>query len=108
MRAGWSGARWLSARRDLDVADGLVYARLDGWIPEDSLSNRQERAFFHFRTDGQTPDRWEQEADGHVFHASWVPLVPRSTVLIGPQQRWLEEFHDDLVRGTGGQAGDSR
>lgn len=92
-------ARVVYAERDLDAGDdGLVYARFDGWVPDDALAYRQERAFYHFRAGADTPERWQQlENDKFVFHLYWVPLDPKPDVLIGPQQEWLDSYYDDLT-----------
>lgn len=79
--------------------DRSVYARLEGWVPESQVAFRQQREFFHFRTTGPTPDRWQQQAEPeHVFDLRWVPLrQPGTETLIAPQQAWLDEFHHALT-----------
>ncbi|HEY8455916.1 MAG TPA: hypothetical protein VIL34_09995 [Actinopolymorphaceae bacterium] len=80
----------------------MVTARFEGWVPSDCLVRRQERAFFHFRTVGPTPDRWfQRENDQLDFHLYWVALTPKPDVLLSGQQEWLDEFYDDLLAGVG-------
>lgn len=98
-----SHARVVYEEVDLDApeANRLVYARLEGWVPQADLAFRQERAFFHFRTTGNVPDNWQQQAEPeHVFDLRWTPLPPHKKALVAPQQAWLDEFHHALTKGN--------
>jgi ADP-ribose pyrophosphatase YjhB (NUDIX family) len=108
-------ARIVYEERDLDSAeadDALVVARFEGWVPMDALRFRQERAFYHFRVHGESPEEWQQlENDKFVFHLSWMTLTPKPTGLIVWNQAWLDEWYDDLLAGVGDQVdqvGDSK
>ncbi|WP_020579589.1 NUDIX domain-containing protein [Actinopolymorpha alba] len=92
-------ARVVYEESDLDDgADGLVYARFEGWVSADCLLHRQQREFFHFTARGETPERWQQlENNQYVFHLSWRPLRPMPGGLLAGQQAWLEEFYDRLL-----------
>jgi 8-oxo-dGTP pyrophosphatase MutT (NUDIX family) len=91
-------ARVLYVEQDQDVVNGLVYARLEGWVPQDCLRHRQERAYFHFRTSGSTPQRWRHEDEGRLLTLYWVPLAPKPAILTAIQQPWLDEHYDVLLR----------
>ncbi|GAB3420806.1 NUDIX hydrolase [Flindersiella endophytica] len=83
---------------DADPQDRLTYARFEGWVPQSALATRQRREFYHFRTTGQAPDEWRQQAEPeHEFHLRWLPLAPKPTTLVPPQQLWLDEFHQLLL-----------
>ena len=76
----------------------LVVARFEGWVSADNLLYRQERYFYQFHASGDAPDRWTTiENDRYEFHLYWVPLVPKPSLLIAPQQQWLDEFYDALL-----------
>lgn len=90
--------RVVYTERDLDSLDGIVFARLEGWIPSDAVTTRQVRAFYHFRAPSPTPESWDNVENGrYLFHLRWEPLVPKPSVLNGPQQSWLDEFYDQLA-----------
>lgn len=86
---------------DADPADRFTYARFEGWVPQSHLTTRQHREFYHFRATADTPDEWRQQGEPeHEFHLRWLPLTPKPTTLIRPNQEWLDEFHDRLLDNT--------
>jgi 8-oxo-dGTP pyrophosphatase MutT (NUDIX family) len=93
-------ARVLYEESDYDAPaeDRLVYARFEGWVPEDDLLYRSERAFYHFRATGPTPEKWHALENGEEdFHLYWVPLTPKPSLLVPVQQGWLDQFYDDVI-----------
>ncbi|MBM7785156.1 NUDIX domain-containing protein [Tenggerimyces flavus] len=90
--------RIVYAERDIDVEDGLEYARFEGWVPSSALASKQERAFYHFRTTKPSPEEWKQLENGiFEFHLRWEPLHPKPTVLVAGQQDWLDTYHSALT-----------
>lgn len=93
-------ARIVYAEEDLDSESGIVFARFEGWVPEQDLYSRQERAFYHFRAREDTPHKWQTIENGvHEFHLYWLPLAPKP-VLVSSNQAWLDEFYDAILAGT--------
>ncbi len=97
--AGFARVVW--AERDLDSANGIVYARLEGWVSDDDLHAEQERRFYHFRAPVDSPDTWRTlENQRYEFTLYWVPLTPKPTLLVAVSQAWLDQFYGALVAGV--------
>jgi 8-oxo-dGTP pyrophosphatase MutT (NUDIX family) len=92
---------WLEVHRKQDGYAQITYKEPDhlpnpsyttyqitGWVPEDTLSQRQRRHFFLLNFDGQTPPSWKVNTDSHTFILSWSPLDDLPD-LIPPQDEWL-------------------
>jgi len=92
---------WLEVHRKQDGYAQITYKEPDhlpnpsyttyqitGWVPEDTLSQRQRRHFFLLNFDGQTPPSWKVNTDSHTFTLSWSPLDDLPD-LIPPQDEWL-------------------
>ncbi len=92
----WTRVVYAEPDHDAPDGQGITVARLEGWVPGDVLAPDQVRAFFHFRADKPTPERWHQQAEPeHVFELSWHRLDP-PPVLVGAQSDWLAEFRGRL------------
>ncbi len=59
-----------------------------GWVPANTLTDRQMRHFYLFEFRGETPERWTVEADNHRFAVFWAPLAALPSI-IPPQDAWL-------------------
>jgi len=62
--------------------------QITGWVPDETLSQRQRRYFFLLHFDGHTPPSWKVNADFHTFTLSWYPIDDLPD-LIPPQDEWL-------------------
>ena len=72
--------------------------RVDGWVPDETISFDKPRHFYHLTTPEETPERWTQIADGkHTFEPFWTPLTPKPN-LISPQATWLDAVHNKLIQ----------
>ena len=71
--------------------------RFSGWLPNHLLATRLERHFFHLTPTASTSETWSQSADRHIFQLHWLPLVPKPTHLVAPQQVWLDAFYERLL-----------
>ena len=74
-----------------------IDANIIGWIPNENLSGKKERHFFHLSTQEETADAWELKSDlGHIFKPYWTPLSPRPQI-ISPQDRWLDFVYEKIL-----------
>ena len=62
----------------------------DGYVRRSSLTQQMIRHFYHLPTHSPTDATWTIRADGHLFQCFWVRLQPKPTLLIPPQQVWLD------------------
>jgi hypothetical protein len=70
---------------------------IDGWLPEDRLSQNKTRRYVHLLCQEATPDRWTLPGDhNHIFTPFWADLQPKPNV-IAPQDRWLDDVYRHLV-----------
>lgn len=71
---------------------------IDGWLPSERLSWRKTRYYVHLRCQEETPDQWTLPSDrNHLFAPFWADLQPKPTI-IPPQNRWLNDVYDQLLR----------
>ena len=68
--------------------------QITGWVEEARLVSQVSRHFYHFHVDHYR-DRWEHEADQHMFQCFWSPL-DRLPEIVVPQDQWLKYVTDDL------------
>lgn len=64
--------------------------QITGWVPENTLAVSNRRYFYHLAVQGETPDRWEQVADNHIFELFWTPLSTLPEIV--PFQRGWYDF----------------
>ncbi len=70
---------------------------IDGWVPNENLSDQKRRHFFHLSTDEITADAWELKSDrDYIFKPYWTPLIPKPQ-LIPPQDKWLDFVYEKLL-----------
>jgi 8-oxo-dGTP pyrophosphatase MutT (NUDIX family) len=62
--------------------------QITGWVPTSTVAKTVTRHFYLFSHHGDTPDRWDQEDEGHTFHLFWAPLSDLPA-LHPRQQPWL-------------------
>jgi 8-oxo-dGTP pyrophosphatase MutT (NUDIX family) len=72
--------------------------REDGYVRQSLLTRHLTRHFYHLPTHSPTPDTWTLQADGHLFTCFWTPLSPKPTLLIEPQQSWLDNCYSALIK----------
>ncbi|WP_374226779.1 NUDIX domain-containing protein [Ktedonobacter sp. SOSP1-85] len=79
-----------------EVEPPRIIRSVGGWVPGDTLSRWVRRSFFQVQLYDETPERWEQFAEGqYTFHLYWQPLEPIPH-LVAPQQAWLARFYTHL------------
>jgi 8-oxo-dGTP pyrophosphatase MutT (NUDIX family) len=70
---------------------------ITGWVPDEVITQRVERHFYHFEVKHQhtTKDNWEQFTDNNLFNLFWSPLskLPR---IVSPQDQWIEYVKKQL------------
>lgn len=64
---------------------------IKGWVPDDVLSQKYTRHFFHLTFNGDSPITWTVSTDNHHFMLFWAPLEDLPP-LIPPQDGWLHFF----------------
>lgn len=74
-----------------------LISEFGGWVPAMVLGSRIQRHLVHLAFDGESPRRWERQADGHVFRPFWVPLG-EPVELVAGQESWLAEARPALLR----------
>ncbi len=73
-----------------------VDANITGWVPNENISTRKKRHFFHLSTQEETADAWELKSDqGHIFKPYWTPLSPKPQI-IPPQDKWLDFVYERI------------
>ncbi len=73
---------------------------ITGWVPNEKVSTRKKRHFFHLTTQDKTKNAWELVSDrGHIFNPYWTPLSPKPNI-ISPQNEWLDFVYDQILDGT--------
>lgn len=82
---------------NLEVEPPRIIRSVGGWVPGNVLSRSVRRSFFQVHLCDETPERWEQFAEGqYTFYLYWQPLEPMPQ-LVGFQQTWLTRFYDALA-----------
>ena len=73
-----------------------IDANITGWVPNENISARKKRHFFHLSTQEKTEDAWELKSDqGHIFKPYWTPLSPKPQI-IPPQDKWLDFVYERI------------
>lgn len=62
---------------------------INGWVPDDALSDVKKRHFFHLEFHGHSEASWTIRADNHLFTLFWSPLAALPEI-IHPQDEWLK------------------
>ncbi len=83
---------------DFNCQPPRLLTRQAGYVRRSSLTRRSCRHLYHLPTHSPTDDEWTIRADGHLFRCFWHPLFPKPTILIPPQQPWLEAAYPALIR----------
>jgi len=73
----------------------MVSMHILGWAPDDALTRRQQRHFFHLTPARPTPARWTVFTDHHYFSLFWAPLDALPGI-VSPQDRWIEVLLNHL------------
>ncbi|WP_420642136.1 NUDIX domain-containing protein [Candidatus Leptofilum sp.] len=72
---------------------------IDGWLPSERLSWRKTRHYAHLHCHKETPYHWTLPSDrSHTFAPFWVNLQPKPTLIVQPQNRWLDDVYAALLR----------
>lgn len=70
---------------------------INGWLPEESLSQHKTRHYVQLHCQEDTPDRWSLPGDkNHIFAPFWADLRPKPSVVF-PQNRWLDDVYQALL-----------
>ncbi|MCA9930236.1 MAG: NUDIX domain-containing protein [Anaerolineales bacterium] len=69
-----------------------------GWVPNDAISSKKPRHFFHLNCEEETAVSWSLPADNnHIFHPFWTPLTPKPA-LVSPQHTWLDTCYTQIFK----------
>ncbi|MCB8979427.1 MAG: NUDIX domain-containing protein [Ardenticatenaceae bacterium] len=75
-----------------------IMLHIDGWLPEECLSWRKTRHYVHLHCHEETAARWTLPGDrDHTFAPFWADLQPKPAI-VHPQNRWLDDVYDQLIR----------
>lgn len=67
-----------------------------GWVPNEAVSSKKPRHFFHLNCVEETAVSWSLPTDNnHIFAPFWAPLTPKPA-LVPPQQKWLDIVYDQF------------
>jgi len=70
---------------------------INGWLPQDRLSQRKTRHYVHLLCQEDTPDHWSLPGDNnHIFAPFWANLQPKPSI-VSPQNRWLDDVYKALL-----------
>jgi 8-oxo-dGTP pyrophosphatase MutT (NUDIX family) len=71
---------------------------ITGWVPDQVLSDRQERHFFRLEYHGPPRERWTVFVDNHTYALFWASLASLPEI-IPPQDQWLAFLDAALIPG---------
>jgi 8-oxo-dGTP pyrophosphatase MutT (NUDIX family) len=86
---------------DMEEQPPRVVYSAEGFVRRSVLGQVSIRHFYHLPTHSETPERWQQRADGHMFECFWAKLSPKPGMLVEGQQQWLDTYYDELVAAVG-------
>ncbi|WP_051620945.1 NUDIX domain-containing protein [Paenibacillus sp. UNC451MF] len=114
-RPDLSSAQWAEIRRGINLAyireqgdfvqvsyteedqypyPNYITYQITGWVERKHLASTVRRQFYHLRSIS-TKDKWEQEADHHLFQLFWAPMDSLPEI-VAPQQQWVTYVTNEL------------
>lgn len=63
--------------------------KIMGWVPQECLSRKLERHFFHLISDNNEENSWLHFSDSHNFRLFWSP-ISKLPQIVEPQNTWLD------------------
>lgn len=72
-----------------------VSYQITGWVPDDSLSKKIRRYFYHIESRDSLVDSWKVFTDNHRFKLFWTP-IDNLHEIVTPQDQWVDFVRNKL------------